>query len=181
MGPEEKRVVCPGELYRHFKGQMYQAIAVATHSETGEAMVVYQQLYGGFRVYVRPYDLFVSPVDKEKYPDATQEYRCERVRGSGGPGPEEEREAVGDDGEEAGVADNGPGPNPSLLRFLSAETPTERLASLKELASTASQSDLDSVYLILDMKREPGTIKEQVDAISRNLALQGRYDGARLR
>ena len=89
--------------------------------------------------------------------------------------------SVGDDGEEAGVADKGPGPNPSLLRFLSAETPTERLASLKELASTASQSDLDSVYLILDMKREPGTIKEQVDAISRNLALQGRYDGARLR
>lgn len=66
-----------GRVYRHFKGDYYLVEAIAKDSETGESCVIYRKLYGDGGLWVRPLSMFLSPVDRAKYPDAPQQYRFE--------------------------------------------------------------------------------------------------------
>lgn len=75
-----------GRIYRHFKGSTNYIRHIAENTETGELMVVYSKIdlesksgLGALKnkVYVRPYAMFIDKVDKEKYPNITQEYRFE--------------------------------------------------------------------------------------------------------
>ncbi len=73
----------PREFYRHFKGGLYQIIGLAKDADTLEEQVVYQALYGSYGLWIRPLAEFVSPVDKEKYPEASQTWRFEKVHPAG--------------------------------------------------------------------------------------------------
>ncbi|MEI7815890.1 MAG: DUF1653 domain-containing protein [Desulfuromonadales bacterium] len=53
--------ICPGR-YRHYKGNEYEVISIARHSETEEAMVVYRKLYDDHSLWVRPLDMFLENV-----------------------------------------------------------------------------------------------------------------------
>lgn len=76
-----------GDIVQHFKREwvspdtseyLYKVLAVAHHTENGEKLMIYQALYAPFKICARPYDMFMSEVDREKYPDIKQKYRFEK-------------------------------------------------------------------------------------------------------
>lgn len=67
-------------IYRHFKGNIYKVLYLAKDSETLEDLVVYQDTSNETKIWVRKLDMFLSKVDKNKYPSVTQEYRFELIK-----------------------------------------------------------------------------------------------------
>ena len=83
---EPLREIHVGDIVRHFKREwvseestkyLYKVLAFAEHTETGEKLAIYQAMYAPFKICARPYDMFMSEVDHQKYPGVRQHWRFE--------------------------------------------------------------------------------------------------------
>lgn len=164
-----ERIPRPGEVYRHFKEKLYQITAIAVHTETEEDMVVYQALYGEGKMYVRPLELFVSRVDREKYPEVKQEYRFEKVE-------IQETQQETDPGENHKETSN-----ENLLAFLDAGTYEEKLEILINRREHFSGQELAGVCESLELSAPDTGRGGLYGAAMDYLKLQNKYDGTRLR
>lgn len=88
-GDVPERDILVGDIVQHFKREwvssetseyLYKVLVFAQHTETGEKLVVYQGMYSPFKICARPYDMFMSEVDREKYPKIRQKYRFEKIK-----------------------------------------------------------------------------------------------------
>ena len=194
------REIRQGQFYRHFKGGLYQVMAIATHSETKEKMVVYQALYGDYGIYVRPYDMFASEVDHEKYPQVKQVYRFTQVH------PEEENarvevesalELTNVDSEQLEIPDleevenvqsmkseqeppeqepQADGINPILLEFLDADTLEEKMHIMTFYRNQMDEALLNSIAISLDLVVDKKGLQETYDEIMNCLSMMKHFE-----
>lgn len=183
------RDIRQGQFYRHFKDRLYQIVAVAEHSETGEQMVVYQALYGDYRVYVRPLQMFMGEVDRVKYPDVTQKYRFELVEFA----KEQEKSKVETPAQEPEVQipvlEHAQEPqesdeetvNPVLMEFLEADTLEEKMHILVYNRNKMDDNLLNSIAISLDLVVEKETVKEKYDEILNCISMMEKFECNRFR
>lgn len=190
----------PHEIYKHFKGNLYQIVAIAEHSETGEQMVIYQALYGGFKIYARPLDMFTSRTDKEKYPDVKQEFRFALQ------GEDSERQAeeslAADAPEAVPAASEAEQPgtaavtqeqtgsrqdsqelvlDPMVLEFLDADDYGTRLNILAGIHHRITDEMLTTMAIACDIELDEEDIEKRYESLRNCLLTLEKYECNRLR
>ena len=194
------REIRQGQFYRHFKGGLYQVMAIATHSETKEKMVVYQALYGDYGIYVRPYGMFASEVDHEKYPQVKQVYRFTQVHPeemeeesdkvevpdltleldeSMEPeqsAVEEEPKKMSEDQPAQEKQDVSDGINPILLEFLDADTLEEKMHIMTFYRNQMDEALLNSIAISLDLVVDKKGLQETYDEIMNCLFMMKHFE-----
>lgn len=178
----------PHEIYKHFKGNLYQIAAIAEHTETGEQLVVYQALYGDFRMYARPLDMFTGRVDREKYPEAAQEFRfelqgadTERQRQQKQEKQQEQEKQKEQQQQESKKQEEEPRIDPMVLEFLDADTYEQRLNILAGLRHRITDDMITTMAIACDIEVNDGEPEERYEALRGCLLTLEKYECNRLR
>lgn len=185
----------PQEIYRHFKGNMYQIITLARHSEDGAMMVVYQQLYAPYEIYVRPLEMFMSRIDTRKYPNERQLYRFEKLDIRGEETIEEKKEQKNTNmdtsgttvlecktgEEEHAVGEDEFALDAGLVAFLDADSYEKKLQILSSLHLRITDAMIDTMAASLDTEVKAGDIESRYNEIKSCLLTMERFECNRLR
>ncbi len=174
------------EIYRHFKGNLYQIVTIAEHTESGEMMVVYQAMYGDFKIYTRPLEMFCSKVDREKYPEVSQEYRFE-LQGCCGENvkvnPVVEQVSCEEIAQEPAMTKQEesvePDLDPGLLEFLDAETYTQRLNILTGMHHRITDALLTTMAIACDVEVDDGDLESRYQSLKNCLLTLDKYEISR--
>lgn len=177
----EREIPRAGEFYLHFKGKLYQTIAVAKHTETGEDLVIYQALYGNYGIYARPLAMFMSRVDREKYPQSAQEYRFEKVEAGTKPYVRQEEEPAQTSPEETAgeIRQEASGEAASLeplFQFLDAGDWEEKRNILIQYRSQWTESMLDAMGVSMDCVLSGGSVEEKYYELDKVIRTKFQYE-----
>lgn len=172
----------PHEIYKHFKGNLYQIVAIAEHTETGDQLVVYQAMYGDFRIYARPLAMFTAKLDME------DKYRFElqgpvtSAREDVGELPDApEPLAVSEEaGEDTGAAQELQ-LDPMLLNFLDADSYEERLNILAGLRHRITDDMITTMAIACDVEVDEGELEERYVSLRNCLLTLEKYECNRVR
>lgn len=201
-------VLKANQIYRHFKGNLYKIVTVAIHTETEEELVIYQALYGDFKVYARPLSMFMSEVDHDKYPEVTQKMRFELVEQMvevvevpvvTGNVPEEavkvsaeeQIETVMDVTQETGTEKEilaiSPAEeceevtlDPLLEEYLDTDSCRERLNILHGLQHRITEHMLNTMAIVIDFELPEGDIQTKYNALQDCLLTKEKYECNRM-
>ena len=147
----EFRTPKKGEIYKHFKGNLYEVIAIAKHTETMEDMVVYSEV-DGEKTYARPLEMFVSKVEKEKYPEVLQVYRFEL---------QDQKSKL------------------SIMDFLDLSTATEKIQYLEAMRDSITEEFVGIAAQSMDFVENDGSLDERYRALLQYLRTVEKYETRR--
>lgn len=204
-----RREPVKGQLYRHFKGNVYEIVAVALHTETDEFLVIYQNVDDHNRIYARPVDMFLSEVDHEKYPDIKEKYRftlieddrnCIKAAESGSKSnvtnaaEKADDSATNNDAQDTYDNDMKVGEsaselseecegriNPLLEQLLDADSFEDKLDIFYKMRNTEDITMLRNVAVSLDIETTRDEADELYDEILGCLKMMTKYECNRLR
>ena len=194
----------PHEIYKHFKGNLYQVVTIAKHSETGEQLVIYQALYGDFGTYARPLSMFTSEVDREKYPEVKQRFRFElqgadadrQIKESVDGKAESNRQiqdsansdtqtamkpAAPADSVPISTAEEEPALDPLVLEFLDADSYEQKLNILAGLHHRITNEMITTMAISCDIEVNEGDLEERYEELKNCLLTMEKFECNRLR
>lgn len=201
----------PHEIYKHFKGNLYQIVTIAQHSETGEQLVIYQAMYGDFKTYARPLAMFTSEVDKVKYPEVQQRFRFEL---QGADADRQTRESAAVSGAQTATAQDAatgaaqtatvqdaatvaaqataqpasvetqpeePELDPLVLEFLDADSYEQKLNILAGLHHRITDEMITTMAIACDIEVNDGETEERYEELKNCLLTMEKFECNRLR
>lgn len=198
----------PHEIYKHFKGNLYQVVTIAKHSETGEQLVIYQALYGDFGTYARPLSMFTSEVDREKYPEVKQRFRFElqgadadrQIRESVDGKAESNRQIQDSANSDTQTAttpaapvaqstadsvvsteEEEPALDPLVLEFLDADSYEQKLNILAGLHHRITNEMITTMAISCDIEVNDGDLEERYEELKNCLLTMEKFECNRLR
>ena len=185
-----------GQIYKHFKGSLYRIVTIAVHTETSDKLVVYQSVEKPERVFARPLDMFMSEVDRLRYPlvkakyrftllvEATEEEECE----SEAEEPEVEEPDIDSEALTATEDDNATFKengelvlDPYVEAVLDEKEFSKKIENFEFLRGKCTEDMLVTIAISLDIQLMEGTVEEKYAQILKTLRMHEKYESSRLR
>lgn len=177
----------PYQIYKHFKGNLYQILTLASDSENGDTLVVYQALYSPYKIWVRALSIFMSEVDHNKYPAVTQEFRFELLsnltnQAVGIVAQSKEYTAA-----ESKIENTEEGDfdevvlEPLILEFLESDTYEQKLNILASLHSRITDEMINTMAIAMDVEIGEGDIEVRFSQLKNCIDTLKKYECSRVR